>query len=129
MGNLYTIGHSTIKYELFRVGATPPYIRDLFDEIIEALDTLNVKVIFKVVDGEVTMNSWFSTIFTDFLDKALDELQFDDIVKSAINYTSWPVSDLIHLFKCARAHVQGHLTCLDPSNFICLNMQLLEEAT
>ena len=44
-------------------------------------------------------------------------------INSSENHT-FPISDLIHLFKCARAHIQRHLTCVDPDQFMCINIEI-----
>ena len=129
----YDLPTIPLKYETFRVGAAPATTRDHFQYITNALATMNIKVMFKAVDGETTMDPWFTEIFNDFLDEETLNLPFMNVVdlskERTLNCTSpWPVSDLIHLFKCARAHIQGHLTCVDPKHFICVNVQLMEEA-
>lgn len=126
----YTIKPFPVHYETFRVGIATPDIKNIFDEIIRELERHDISVIFKAVDGELTMNTWFSRIFKDFLDLSIQENEsFSCIIERASNIKPFPVSDLIHLFKCGRAHVHGHLTCVDPWNFICVNMSLFQEAT
>ena len=83
----FTLPAIPLKYELFGVGAAPPYVRDRFDQSISALEQLNIKVIFKAVDGEVTMNPWFTKIFDEFLDNALQNLSFEEIIEEAMSHT------------------------------------------
>ena len=89
----------------------------------------------QAVDGETTMNTWFTEIFHHFFTGDIFQKSFREVVESAMQWMNnhsdyaWPISDLIHLFKCGRAHVQGHLTCVDPDHFICVNIELLKQAT
>ena len=79
------------------------------------------------------MHTWFTELFKNFFVNDIYKLDYNEVVKKALDYVTqkdyvWPISDFIHLLKCARAHVQGHLTCVDPDHFICVNIELLEEA-
>ena len=90
---------------------------------------------FKAVDGETIMNLWFTGIFQEFFKGVIFQMSYQEVVTHAMKWINdhadyaWPISDLIHLFKCGRAHVQGHLTCVDPDHFICVNIELLKQAT
>ena len=85
---------------------------------------------FRACDGEHTLDVWFDDQFKTFLtDNALKNATFEYIIAEACHLTPWPVSDLLHLFKCDRAHAQGHLICVGLPHLVCLNLELFKEAT
>ena len=121
-----------LHYQVYNPGSCPGSTKKIFTEIIRVLQSFNIKVIFKCVDGETTMNEWFDTIFGTVLTKETLTLPFDQVIELCKKHaflSPWPISDLLHLLKCGRAHAQGHLICLDLSHFICLNLTYFIQAT
>lgn len=125
----YEIKPFPLQYYTFKIGAAPKEIRKRFSVICKTLSTKNIDVVFKSVDGETTMNKWFSKVFSNLLEEIIHTNSFKEVIEKATSYKPFPVSDMIHLFKCARAHVQGHLTCVDPQHFICVNVEMMKVAT
>ena len=72
-----------LKYETFRVGAAPVTTRDHFQYITDVLAIMNIRVMFKAVDGETTMDPWFTEIFNDFLNEEILNSTFMNIVELA----------------------------------------------
>ena len=129
-----------VQYQILRPGSANDLTMAIFDTIIDIFpkESQNkIKIVFKAVDGDPKMGQWF----TNALDEVLTTQninpstykQYLELVDTCLEYAlhnePWPISDLLHLFKCARAHIIGHLICVDPYNFICINMDLLIEAS
>ena len=130
----FTLPTFPLQFEVIPPGTCPDSTVNLFNKIINVLNTqTNIRILFKTVDGEAKMNKWFSSLFSEkaFFDKNLEK-DFSQILQEGYKYakyTCWPVSDLLHLFKCGRAHCIGHLICVNTPNLICLNIELFKEAT
>ena len=132
----YNLPTFPIQYQINPTGTCSEKTLTVFNDLTSILNGYKkVKIIFKTVDGETKMNPWFSSLFiekNEILNKEHLNSNLEEILHLAwhyIQYEPWPVSDLIHLFKCARAHCLGHLICIDPYHFICINMDLMREAT
>ena len=50
-----------------------------------------------------------------------------EIMEIVKDHLPWPVSDVLHLLKCARSHLLNHMICLFPASMTCVNLSLLEE--
>ena len=124
-----------IQFCLYDVGSINDEIKSLYTQLTNYLNQMNkIKIIFKAADGETKLNFWFNEPFQKggCLQPEVLKLPFKEVVTIALQSTDkepFPISDMIHLFKCARAHCQGHCICVDIEHLICINMELLKEAT
>ena len=130
----YTLKPIPVQYQIIPPGSATNETMKIFETIITEIPKMsNIKFIFKTTDGDPRTGFWFNEPFDDGVltddNLSLPFIQLVEICKESAMDKPWPISDPIHLFKCGRAHAQGHLICLDPSRFICLNMQLFINAT
>ena len=75
-----------VQYETFRVGTAPTTTRDRFDIIIKDLKKLNIKVLFRAVDGELTMNTWFTELFSTFFVGDIYQKSYNEVVLLAMQW-------------------------------------------
>ena len=120
----------SIHCTTFKMGSAPAKLKEIFEKVITNITQLNFNVVFKCCDGERTLDAWFEDAFQILLEKhTLSELTFEDAINIASSKKPWPISDPLHIFKCARARVQQHLLCVDLANLICINMEMFKDAT
>ena len=117
-----------VHFHIFPKGAAPRSLLNLFQESKNEIEaTGKIKVIFFATDGETTTNAWHVEKFEKLIKNDLDQ-PFEVVVEKAMREFPWPVSDVLHLLKCARSHLLNHLICLFPSSMTCINFELMEKA-
>ena len=114
-----------VHLEVIGGGAAPKSIRDCYKRIGEELRKLSIITKFMATDGDVSFDSIHDTWFNKFIKGAT----FNEVLNSMKNEEFIPISDFLHLLKCARSHILNHLTMLLPDLLICLNMNLMQENT
>ena len=124
----HTIKPSAIHFERYPKGAAPVTLRKTFENIKEKVDETKLfKILFYATDGEPTTTTWHTELFEKTIKPIIDE-NFFTIVDEVKKNTPWPISDVLHLLKCARSHILNHLVCVFPKQSTCINIKLMQEA-
>ena len=119
---------TAVHFHKFPKGSAPRELLTLFDDVKNKIEaTKRVKVMFFATDGETTTNTWHNEKFNKWIKDNLDK-DFNELIDIAKKDIPWPISDVLHLLKCARSHVLNHLICLFPENMTCINVELMEKA-
>ena len=116
-----------IHFKLLPKGSAPASIKKLYTDIISILEAKNIKVLFIATDGEKALDTVHNEFFDKYIKSILNQ-EFEKIIEAISSEEYIPLSDMLHLLKNARAHLLNHRLYVDPSNLICVNKALMDEA-
>lgn len=109
-----------------RNGSSPKEVVQTFNDLAKYLTKLNYIVKFRATDGDISFDRIHRAFFTKY--SHLLDGDFYDIILQMKDEIEIPISDLLHLLKCARSRIINHLLMIDPEGFRCVNMKLFSEA-
>ena len=115
-----------IHLETVGSGTSTKEVHEIFEKIISKLKELNIATKFKATDGDVSFDKMHDDWFGEHIAKYKS---FEDVINHVITLNEIPVSDFLHLIKCARSHLLNHLIMLVPELLICMNVDLMKECT
>ena len=111
-------------------GSSPDKIPRIYTNIAKALANLNIFAKFKATDGDTKFDSIHSIFYDEVVATRRNSGDtFDQILEDIKDLTGIPVSDFLHLLKCARSHLLNHLILLIPELLITINVELFKNAT
>ena len=124
----HTLPILTLHVEFTKGGSSPKRIVEYYDTLINILKTRNIIVKCKATDGDKSFDPMHNDFFNEHIYRFWESKSFDEIVDSLNEFNPIPVSDLLHLLKCARAHLLGHLIMVEPNRGLCVNLAQLKIA-
>ena len=124
----HSLPNLTLHVEFTKGGSSPKRIVEYYDTLIGILKTRNIIVKYKATDGDTAFDPMHNSFFENYIHRYWNEKIFDDIVDSLKDFDPIPISDLLHLLKCARAHLINHLIMIEPARGLCVNLAQLKIA-
>ena len=113
--------NAPLHIETYPLGAAPKNIIDLFQIISKKLLKFNITVKFIATDSETSTNYLHTNFFNANILPHLND-DFISLVHGIQECVQIPVSDLLHLFKNARANILRHMKCVNLASLIVVNM-------
>ena len=124
----HTLPILTLHVKFTKAGASSKYIVQYYDTLCSILEKRNIVVKYKATDGDTSFDGMHSKFFNENIFPNWDTKTFAEVVHHSMNCNKLPVSDLLHILKCARAHLLGHLIMVEPHKGLCVNLEELKKA-